>query len=115
MASRYELVPPQGSYFADLRNSLVILAAMDQYTVAPEMTCSAHNALQTERFLRAALFGHFNVPDPKCPGKSISLGTLRARLSHRILLRKRRGVVPNILTYLWFLFSVAISIQACKC
>lgn len=114
MASRYEIVPPQGSYFADMRNSLVILATMDQYTVSPEMTSSVENAIQAEHFLRAALFGHFSVPNPKNPDKFIPLSALRARLGYRILLRKRRGVVPNILTYLWFLFAVAISIEACE-
>lgn len=112
LSSRYNIVPREGSYFWDMRNALLILSMMVQYTLSSEL--DAGDAIPVERLIRSALFGHFEVPDSENPGQMVSTSSLRARLAHAILIRRRRGVVPNILTYLWFLFSIAISIQACE-
>jgi hypothetical protein len=121
LASRYEVMPPQGSRFADVRNAAIILSAMDQYSLSAEILPHRDGlqrewdaAIPVERLIRVALLAHFDVPDPKAPWRMTTMAALRSKLARAILIRRRRGVVPNILTYFWFLFAVAISIQACK-
>ena len=112
LASRYEEVPPEGSRFADLRNAMIILIMMDQYLLSPDIT--PETAVQVEQLLRIALFCNLRVPDPKLPNATIKTAELRKRLAMSILERERRGVVPNCISYGWFIFAVAISIEGGK-
>jgi hypothetical protein len=113
LATSYNDMPPEGSPFSRMRDSLGILAMMNQYFISPYITSS--DAVNIERLLRVALFSHMKVPDPRVPYTHVTdTDTLRANLATAILIRRRRGVVPNVLTYLWFVFALIISIQACK-
>jgi hypothetical protein len=113
LATSYNDMPPEGSSYSRMRNSLGILAMMNQYFISPDITSS--DAVNIERLLRVALFSHMEVPDPRVPyTHATDTDTLRAKLATAILIRRRRGVVPNVLTYLWFVFALVISIQACR-
>jgi hypothetical protein len=113
LATSYNDMPPEGSSFSRMRDPLGILAMMNQYFISPDITSS--DAVNIERLLRVALFSHMEVPDPRVPyTHATDTDTLRAKLATAILIRRRRGVVPNVLTYLWFVFALVISIQACK-
>jgi hypothetical protein len=95
--ANYDL-PSDGSPFSQTRDSLGIVAMMNQYSVHPDFRAS--DAVNIERLLRVALFYNMEIPDPHIPDTFTSTQALRAKLAKAILIRRRRGVVPNMLTYL---------------
>lgn len=113
LSTHYHELPSATSNFSDLRNSFIILSIMNQYEISADIK-SRQDSVHAERLVRLALFARWTVPHPTVVDSTITTMDLRAKLAYDILIRRRRGVVPNVLTYLWFVFAIVISIQACK-
>jgi hypothetical protein len=108
MATRYDEIPPEGSDFSGVRDSLYILTVMNQYTINPNMRKATGVA---ERLLRTALFDENLTVDGV---KGQKLQQLRANTANSLRKSRRRGVVAVFISLGWFMFSLAISIQAGK-
>jgi hypothetical protein len=105
MSVRYEEVPPEGSEFAQMRDSFYILAVMNQYAIKPKMPPVA-----AEKLLRIALFSDslkLSVTQPE----DLSLVKQRETLALDLRRGRRRGIVPVFVSFLWFLFSLGLSLQ----
>lgn len=93
--------------FASIRDSFYILMNMNQYTMNPGVF---RNQKDAERLLRIVLFSKHLPLEGKSPGGS--LNKKRQNLARYLRKSRRRGVVPVFISTMWFLFSLAISIQA---
>lgn len=107
MATRYEDVPGPESEFANLRDSMHILAVMNQYS-----TTIATCGKAAEKLLRVALFSNSLQLSPGAGGTPRNLVLRRRKLAKTLREGRRRGVVPVFIAVMWFLFALAISIQA---
>ena len=83
----------------DMRDSLYILSVMNQYSVK-----SSIDTGQAATLLRVALFADINTPN-------LNLTARRQRLATTLREGRKRGIVPVFVTLMWFLFSLAISIE----
>jgi hypothetical protein len=104
--SPYNERPSEGSDFSSIRDSFYILAVMNQYTINPKMRIPTHGPDVAEKLLRAALF------DEILEVKGEKLPALRKRTASRLRESRKQGVVAVFISMGWFLFSLAISIQA---
>ena len=68
-------------------------------------------AKPAEKLLRIALFSD-SLQLPADPERTSSLTERRSGLAERIRQGRKKGVVPVFVSLMWFLFSLAISIQA---
>jgi hypothetical protein len=98
MATRYKEYPLKNSDFPGIRDSFYILTVMNQYTINPKMRKATKAA---EKLLRFALFS-----------ESLELVKLREKTASSLRKSRKRGVVAVFISMGWFLFSLAISIQA---
>lgn len=106
MSVPYEAsVPRQNTDFADIRDSFYILTNMNQYS----MGHMAAVKKESEGLLRIALFSK----DLRLYGTDKQLKDVRRDLAERLRNARKKGVVPVFISTLWFLFSLAISIQDC--
>jgi hypothetical protein len=103
MATKYNEIPHEGSDFSGIRDSFYILTVMNQYTINPKMRKAAEAA---ENLLRTALF------DESLKVDGLELMKLRENTASNIRKSRKRGVVAVFISMGWFLFSLAISIQA---
>ena len=104
MAIKYqECVPGPDSDFASIRDSLYILMIMNQFKMKP----NASRRKETEGLLRIVLFSK----DLKLVRTDETLKQVRQRYATDLRAGRKRGVVPVFISALWFLFSLAISIQ----
>jgi hypothetical protein len=92
------------SEFGNIRDSFYILTTLNQYSV--KSVVSLKN--EAEGLLRIVLFSK----DLRLTGTNASLREMRQDLAQALRKRRRRGVVPVFISTMWFLFSLAISIQA---
>ena len=83
----------------DMRDALYILSVMNQYTVK-----SPIDPEQAEILLRQALFADIRTP-------TLDLRARRRKLAMTLREGRKRGIVPVFITLMWFLFSLAISIE----
>lgn len=83
----------------DMRDSLYILSVMNQYTVK-----SPIDPAHAETLLRVALFADITTP-------TLDLKARRRKLALTLREGRKRGIVPVFVTLMWFLFSLAISIE----
>lgn len=95
-----ELNADGASNMLDMRDSLYILSVMNQYTVK-----SPVNPEQVESLLRIALFADITIP-------TLDLKERRRKLALNLREGRKRGIVPVFVTLMWFLISLAISIQS---
>ena len=110
MATPYEDIPEEEySQFAQMRDSFYILSVMNQYSIMPNMP-----AVEAEKLLRVALFSD-SLQLEMIEDESHSLVKRRRKLAKTIREGRRRGAVPVFISLLWFLYSLAVSIQACEC
>lgn len=98
MSTSFEEKFENRSDASHMRDSLYILSVMNQYTVK-----SGIKSGDAESLLRIALF-------------SDDFGTLKLKWRREELAKalregRKRGIVPVFVTLMWFLFSLAISIQ----
>ncbi len=80
---------------------------MNQFTMKPNVSVKR----EAEGLLRIVLFSK----DLQLLDKNIRLATERQRLAKDLREARKRGVVPVFISTLWFLFSLAISIQSGEC
>ncbi|MCJ1428298.1 hypothetical protein MMC29_006207 [Sticta canariensis] len=106
MATMYDEVPDQDSQFAQIRDSFYILSVMNQYTIKQGMP-----AVAAERLLRIALFSD-SLQLTAIEDRTRCLVKRRSQLASLIRRDRKKGVVPVFICLMWFLFSLAISIQA---
>ncbi|KAF2093584.1 hypothetical protein NA57DRAFT_47952, partial [Rhizodiscina lignyota] len=90
------------SHFASMRDSMYILMNMNQYTMKPIAMKK-----EAEGLLRIVLFSK----DLRLKDTSSSLREVRRSLARSLRNGRRKGVVPVFISTMWFLFSLAISIQ----
>ncbi|MCJ1469601.1 hypothetical protein MMC07_008236 [Pseudocyphellaria aurata] len=109
MATTYEEIPGQNSQFAQIRDSFYILSVMNQYSMKQRMP--AVTAEAAEKLIRTALFSD-SLQLTNSDDRTHSLVKRRCQLANVIRRGRKKGVVPVFITLMWFLFSLAISIQA---
>ena len=100
MSFGYDEYPEQASEFGRLRDSMYLLSLLNQYR-------SEDIGHEDRRLLRIALFSDVASPD-----NGQDLSTMRAATASVIRDSRSRGVVPALISSFWFLFGVAITIQA---
>jgi hypothetical protein len=106
MATPYNESPSKHSDFSGIRDSFYILTVMNQYTINPKMRTPAHGPDVAGKLLRTALFDEMlEVNEEKLP-------VLRGRTASHLRESRKQGVVAVFISMGWFLFSLAISIQA---
>jgi hypothetical protein len=90
--------------FSSIRDSFYILVTMNQYSIKPTNTSKA----EAEGLLRMVLYSK----DLQLEGTDMTLRGKRQELAKSLRRKRRRNAVPVFISTLWFLFSLAISIQA---
>ena len=100
LATAYNEYPAEGSEFHKLRDSFYILTVLNQYTISVQ-------GPSVERLIRIALFSNVDRP-----AEDESLWRKRGMLTQSLRSRRRRGVVPALISLVWFLFCLAVSIEA---
>jgi hypothetical protein len=104
MASKYDEYPARKTDFGSFRDSFYILTVMNQYS----MKRSASIQKEAEGLLRIALFSK----DLKLKNTEKTLRQTRRILARELREGRKRGVVPVLASFGWFLFALAISIQS---
>jgi hypothetical protein len=90
--------------FGNIRDSFYILTTINQYSIKPVASLKD----EAEGLLRIVLFSK----DLRLSGTNVSLRAMRQELAQTLRKRRRRSVVPVYISTLWFIFALAISIQA---
>ena len=96
--------------FNNIRDSFYILMAMNQFAVKP----LPYEKQEAEGLLRIVLFSkdlRLIEHEGKHQIKQRNLAAKRADLAEALRKRRRRGVVPVFVSTMWFIFSLALSIQ----
>jgi len=106
MATRYKERPSSDSDFSGIRDSFYILTVMNQYTINRRMRTPSYGPDVAEKLLRTALFDEILVVNGE------KLSKLRKKTADRLRQSRKQGVVAVFISMGWFLFSLAISIQA---
>lgn len=105
MATRYsDSISLKDTDQGHIRDSFYILLTMNQYTMNPRGV----EQKEAEGLLRIVLFSR----NLRLQGTRDSLRQARHDLAQKIRRRRKRGVVPVFISTLWFLFALALSIQA---
>lgn len=102
MSVKFQDYPGQDSRFGKMRDSLYLLSLLNQYTFDGKTE-------EDMRILRIALFS--DVPPPN---QDKSLANMRFELAKVLRDTRQRGVVTALISSLWFLFGVGITIEAGK-
>ncbi|KAF2141988.1 uncharacterized protein K452DRAFT_24394 [Aplosporella prunicola CBS 121167] len=107
MAISYDLqIPDPKSDFSSIRDSFYILMAMNQFTMRRSQALNK----EAEGLLRIVLFSKdLQLKDKGQSGKF--LNERRQELAQKFRAGRKRGVVPVYVSTMWFLFSLALSIQ----
>jgi len=106
MATIYKERPSSDSDFSGIRDSFYILTVMNQYTINRKMRKPSDGPNVAEKLLRTALF------DEKLVVSGEKLPEIRKRTADHLRQSRKQGVVAVFISMGWFLFSLAISIQA---
>ncbi|CAF9941941.1 MAG: hypothetical protein ALECFALPRED_009427 [Alectoria fallacina] len=104
MATKYEEYPEQGSEFSMMRDSLYILCIMNQYSAKQSLP-----PIEAERLLRLALFSNLLPLNGSSDGRD--LVKRRTELAQNFREGRKKGVIPVFVSFLWFVFALALSIQ----
>jgi hypothetical protein len=92
------------SEFGNIRDSFYILTSLNQYSIKSVVSLKD----EAEGLLRIVLFSK----DLRLAGTTKTLRQSRQDLAQSLRKRRRRGVVPVFISTMWFLFSLAISVQS---
>lgn len=104
MSTRYHEYPKEGSEFSFMRDSLYILCIMNQYTPKPSLP-----PIEAERLLRLALFSNLLPLNGSADDRSLL--KKRTELAQSFREGRKKGVIPVFVSFLWFVFALALSIQ----
>lgn len=104
MSTRYNEYPKEGTDFSYMRDSLYILCIMNQYTPKQSLP-----PIEAERLLRLALFSNL-LPLNGSTDNSCLLRR-RIELAQNFREGRKKGVIPVFISFLWFVFALALSIQ----
>lgn len=94
--------------FASMRDSFYILINMNMFAIKPVVALRQ----EAEGLLRIALFSKDLRLIKTKDGRDITLEKERQELAFELRSRRRRSVVPVFISTMWFLFSLAISIES---
>ncbi|KAI4164139.1 MAG: hypothetical protein LQ342_002103 [Letrouitia transgressa] len=106
MSVPHNVVPDQQSDFSQMRDSLYILSVMNQYCFKRGVSSDAG-----EKWLRVALFSN-SLPLKPVRLDARTIVERRTDLARYLREERKKGVVPVFFSLGWFLFSLALSIQA---
>ncbi|CAF9941422.1 hypothetical protein IMSHALPRED_002569 [Imshaugia aleurites] len=104
MATKYEEYPEQGSEFSMMRDALYILCIMNQYSAKQSLP-----PVEAERLLRLALFS--NLLPLNGSSDAHDLVKRRTELAQNFREGRKKGVIPVFVSFLWFVFALALSIE----
>ena len=104
MSTRFNEYPKDGSDFSYMRDSLYILCIMNQYS--PRLSLPP---VESERLIRLALFS--NDMPLNGSGNGSDLLRRRTELAQNFREGRKKGVVPVFISFLWFVFALALSIE----
>ena len=104
MSTTYDEYPKEGSDFSYMRDSLYVLCIMNQYTPKQSLP-----PIEAERLLRLALFS--NLLPLNGSSDNSTLLKRRVELAQSFREGRKKGVVPVFISFLWFVFALALSIQ----
>lgn len=104
MSTRYNEYPKEGSDFSYMRDSLCILCIMNQYT--PRLSL---RPIEAERLIRLTLFSNMLPLNGSTSGSGLL--EKRTELAQSFREGRKKGVVPVFISFLWFVFALALSIQ----
>lgn len=104
MASKYDEYPARKTDFGSFRDSFYILTVMNQYSMKRSVSIQK----EAEGLLRIALFSK----DLRLRDTDKTLRQTRRILARELREGRKRGVVPVLASFGWFLFALAISIQS---
>ncbi|PNS14663.1 hypothetical protein CAC42_1685 [Sphaceloma murrayae] len=103
--------------YYDMRDSLYILSVMNQYTInrirPKDLKTELYTAKAAEGLLRIVLFSKdLQLPGAQCPKHPTSLAEARRLLAYELRRTRKRAVVPVIVSTIWFVFALGISVYA---
>ncbi|KAF2086200.1 hypothetical protein K490DRAFT_45208, partial [Saccharata proteae CBS 121410] len=109
MAISYdEAIPAQPSDFSSIRDSFYILMTMNQYSINHHIS----QKKEAEGLLRLVLFSKdIALLNVRSGAESKGLNQARQDLAEKLRAGRKRGAVPVYISTMWFLFSLAISIE----
>ena len=113
MATAFDDIPEslpvdEFSQFAQMRDSLLILSVMNQYSFNEN-----RRGKEAEKLLRVALFSD-SLQLEATEDETRNLVKRRQKLAKMMREERRKGIVPVFISLAWFLFSEVISLQAGK-
>lgn len=108
-ATKYEETPTEGSQYSQIRDSMYILSVMNQYTIKQRMPSQ-----EAERLLRIALFSD-SLQLEAVEGQYNTIVSRRRELAKAIREGRKKGIVPVFISQMWFLFSLAITLESGQC
>ena len=108
MAVPYNEVPDEDSQFAEIRDSFYILGVMNQFSIKRRMP-----PIEAEKLLRIALFSD-SLRLEAVEDETSSLVKKRRKLAKQLREGRKLGIVPVFISTMWFLFSLATSLQSGK-
>jgi len=88
---------------------MYILSVMNQYTIKQRMPSQ-----EAERLLRIALFSD-SLQLEAVEGQYNTLVSRRRELAKVIRGGRKKGIVPVFISQMWFLFSLAITLESGPC
>ena len=108
LAVQYNEVPDEDSQFAEIRDSFYILGVMNQFSIKRRMP-----PIEAEKLLRIALFSD-SLRLEAVEDETSSLVKKRRKLAKTLREGRRLGIVPVFISTMWFLFSLATSLESGK-
>lgn len=88
---------------------MYILSVMNQYTIKQRMPSQ-----EAERLLRIALFSD-SLQLEAVEGQYDTIVSRRRELAKAIREGRKKGIVPVFISQMWFLFSLAITLESGQC
>ncbi|KAL9130441.1 MAG: hypothetical protein Q9217_001364 [Psora testacea] len=105
MATKYDEYSPEGSDFSLMRDSMYILCIMNQYCPKPSLP-----PIESARLLRLVLFSNLIQLNGSTDARD-SIVVRRTELARSLREGRKKGVIPVFISFLWFVFALALSIE----
>ncbi|KAL9601234.1 MAG: hypothetical protein Q9219_002639 [cf. Caloplaca sp. 3 TL-2023] len=105
MSVKYDDYPDEGSQFSSMRDSMYILCVMNQYSTNPLLP-----PIESEWLLRIALFDDTLQLRGSMEARD-SIVACRTEVARALREGRKKGVIPVFISFLWFVFALALSIE----